>query len=165
VGADKVHLFLKTIHHEERADVVLELLDDDGAHGLTKEWSEVEWVCRQHEASRSVMERPESGEEEEAVSGYSLSPEESSSRAGSEELDLEKLIREACELVTAQFGAEGSVAESGPSGSWKGCGGRSLPTHEGRGLRRGRERSVHRYHGRGCGGSDPLGTRRRDGHG
>jgi hypothetical protein len=34
VGADKVLLFLKTIHHEERADVLLELLDDDGVHGV-----------------------------------------------------------------------------------------------------------------------------------
>jgi hypothetical protein len=35
VGADKVRLFLKTVHHEERADILFELQDDDGAHGLT----------------------------------------------------------------------------------------------------------------------------------
>jgi hypothetical protein len=118
VGADKVRLFLKTVHHEERADILFELQDDNGAHGLTEDWSEVEWVCRQHEASRSTTERPESGGEEEAVSGYALPPEESSTQAGSEELDLEELIREACELVTAQFDAEeGSIMETGPSGS------------------------------------------------
>jgi hypothetical protein len=46
VGADKVRLFLKTIHHEERADILFELHDDDGAHGFTEDWSKVEWVCR-----------------------------------------------------------------------------------------------------------------------
>jgi hypothetical protein len=45
VGADKVRLFLKKVHHEERMDILFELRDDDGAHGLTEDWSEVEWVC------------------------------------------------------------------------------------------------------------------------
>jgi hypothetical protein len=111
-------LFLKTVHHEERADILFDLEDDDGAHGLTKDWSEVEWVCRQHEASRSTTKRPENGGEEKAASGYALPPERSSTQAGSEELDLEALIREACELVRTQIKAEeGSVAESGPSES------------------------------------------------
>jgi hypothetical protein len=42
VRADKVHLFLKTIHHEEREDILFELHDDNGAHGFTDDWSEVE---------------------------------------------------------------------------------------------------------------------------
>jgi hypothetical protein len=100
VGADKV-LFLKTVHHEERADLLFELQDDDGAHALTEDWSEVEWACRQHDGSRSTTERLESGGEEEAASGYALPPEESSTQASSEELDFEALIREACELWTA----------------------------------------------------------------
>jgi hypothetical protein len=90
-GADKVHLFLKTVYHEERANILFELQDDDGAHSLTEDWSEVERVCRQHDASRSTMERPESGGEEKAVSGYAVLPEESSTQAGSEEVDLEAL--------------------------------------------------------------------------
>ena len=49
VGLDKVNLFLKKVHHEERMDILFELQDDRGAHGLTEEWSEVEWVCRQHD--------------------------------------------------------------------------------------------------------------------
>jgi hypothetical protein len=118
VGADKVLLFLKTVHHEARADILFELQDEDGGHGLTEDWSEVEWVCRQHDASRSATERPESGGEEKAVSWYALPPEESSTQAGSEELDFEELVREVCELVTAQYEAEeGSIAESGLSGS------------------------------------------------
>jgi hypothetical protein len=101
VGANKVRLFLKTIHHEERMDILFELPDNDGAHGLTEDWSEVEWVCRQHDVSRSTTERPESSGEEKEASDYALPPEESSMQAGSEELDLEALIREACELVKA----------------------------------------------------------------
>jgi hypothetical protein len=85
VGADKVLLFLKTVHHEERADTLFELEDDDGAHGLTEDSSEVERVCRQHEAIRSTTEWPENGGEEEAASGYALPPEGSSTQAGSEE--------------------------------------------------------------------------------
>jgi hypothetical protein len=34
VGADKVLLFLKMVHHEERADILFELEDDNGAHGV-----------------------------------------------------------------------------------------------------------------------------------
>jgi hypothetical protein len=45
VGADKVRLFLKTVHHEERMYILFELRDDDGAHGLTEDWSDAEWVC------------------------------------------------------------------------------------------------------------------------
>jgi hypothetical protein len=45
VGADKDRLFFKTVHHEEIMDILFELWDGDGAHGLTKNWSEVEWVC------------------------------------------------------------------------------------------------------------------------
>jgi hypothetical protein len=67
VGADKVCLFLKTVHHEERMDNLFELRDDNRAHGLTEDWFEVEWVCRQHDASRSTTERPESGGEEKAA--------------------------------------------------------------------------------------------------
>ena len=118
VGADKVLLFLKTVHHEEGMDILFELQDDDGAHGLTEEWPEVEWVCRQHEARRSATTRPPSGGEERMTTDYSVPPEESSSRTGLEGLDLGALIREACELVMAKFEAEeGLIAESGPSGS------------------------------------------------
>ena len=46
VGVDKVLLFLKMVHQEERMDILFELQDDRGAHGLTEEWSKVEWVCQ-----------------------------------------------------------------------------------------------------------------------
>ena len=36
VGAAKVLLFFKTVHHEERLDILFELQDDYGAHGLTE---------------------------------------------------------------------------------------------------------------------------------
>jgi hypothetical protein len=118
VGADKVRLFLKTVHHEERMDILLELQDDDGAHGLTEDWSEVERVCRQHASSRSATTSAASDRKEKAASVYALPPVETSTRAGSEELDLVALIRESCELLMAQFEAEEeSGTDSGPSGS------------------------------------------------
>ena len=118
VGADKVLLFLKTVHHEERMDILFELQDDDGAHGLTEDWSEVEWVCRQHEARRSGTTRPTSGGEERAATDHAPPPDRSSTQTGSEDLDLEALIREACGIVMAKIEAgEGLIAGSGPSGS------------------------------------------------
>ena len=118
VGADKVLLFLETVHHEERMDIMFELQDDYGAHGLTEEWPEVEWVCRQHEARRSATTRPASGGEERATTDYAMPPDESSSRTGLEGLDLQALIREACGLVMAKIEAEEwLIAGSGPSGS------------------------------------------------
>ena len=37
VGADKVLLFLKTVHQEERMNLLFELQDDYKAHGVTEE--------------------------------------------------------------------------------------------------------------------------------
>ena len=52
------------------------------------------------------------------MSDYALPPEESSRRNGSEEYDLEALIREAYEIVKAKIEAEeGFITESAPSGS------------------------------------------------
>jgi hypothetical protein len=114
VGADNVRLFLKTVHNEERVDILFELQYDYGAHGLTSDWSEVEWVFRQHDASRSATTQPASGGEERE-----LPPEErSSTRAGSEGPDLGALIWEACGLVMEQIEAEEElVMESSPRGS------------------------------------------------
>ena len=46
VGVDKVLLFFKSVHREERMDILLELKDDYGASNLTDDWTEVETVCR-----------------------------------------------------------------------------------------------------------------------
>ena len=115
MGADKV-LFLKMVHHEERFDILFELQDDYGAHGLTEEWPEVEWVCREHDARRSATTWPASGREERAASDYALPPQESSTQI--RELDLEALLREEYKIVETQIEAEeGLIAESDPSGS------------------------------------------------
>ena len=91
---DKVLLFLKMVHQEERMDILFEIQDDRGAHGLIEEWSEVEWVCRQHDARRLTTTRPASGGEKRAVSDYALPSKESSTRNDMEEYDVEALIRE-----------------------------------------------------------------------
>ena len=132
VGADKVLLFLKSVNEKGRMAILPDLEDDEGAYGLTEDWSEVEWVCRQHDARRSATTRPASGGEERAASDYALPPEESSTQTGSEELDIEALVREACGLVKAQNEAEDrSIAESGRSGSGDAEEGASLHTEDG----------------------------------
>ena len=99
-------------------DLLFKLQDYYGAHRLTEDWPEVESVCRQHDARWSATTRPASGGEERAVSDHTLPPEESSMHNGSEELDLEALIREACEIVKAQIEAEeGFTMETRPTGS------------------------------------------------
>ena len=45
-------------------DILFELEDDYGAHGLTDDWAKIKWVCRQHNEKWSATTRPESGEED-----------------------------------------------------------------------------------------------------
>ena len=73
-------------------DILFELEDDYGAHGLTEDWTKVEWVCRQHDEKRTTTTRPPSDGEERVVSDYAVPPEERSTRNGSKEYDLEALI-------------------------------------------------------------------------
>ena len=118
VGADKVLLILKMANGEERMNILLELEDDYGAHNLTKDWTEVEWVCRQHDEKQSATTQPPSGGEETVVSAYALLPKESSTRKGSEEFDLEALVREAYKILKMKVEADGGfIMELGPRGS------------------------------------------------
>ena len=119
----------------------------------------MEWVCRQHDARQSATTRPASGGEERAVSDHALPPEERSTHNGLKELDLEALMREACEIVKSKIEAEeGFIAWiggcEGPSGSEDAEEEASLRVEDGGGLCGGRK-SVRRRHGRGCGVSDP----------
>ena len=114
MGADKVLLFFKSVNEKGRMTILSELEDDEGAYGLTKDWNEVEWVCRQHDARQSATTRPASGGEERAASDYALPSEKSSTQTGLEELDIELLVREAYEIVKAQVEAEEGDIEDGP---------------------------------------------------
>ena len=82
------------------------LEDDEGAYGLTEDWNEVEWACHQHDARPSATTWPAHGGERRMVRDFASPPtEESSSRSGSVELDIEALVREAYEIVGAQMAA------------------------------------------------------------
>ena len=117
VEADKVLLFLKSVNEKGRMAILPELEDDEGKYGLTEDWNEVERVCRQHDERRSSKTRPASDGEVRTVSDYTLPLEESSSRNGSVELNVEAPIREACEIVRAQIEAErGSTMGTGSRG-------------------------------------------------
>ena len=132
VGADKVALFLKSVNERGRVAIFPYLEDDEGAYGLTEDWNVVEWACIQCDARRSATTRLASGGEERAATDYALPPQESSTQIGSDELDIEALIREACGLVKAKIKAEeGLIAETGPSGSEDAEEGASLHIEDG----------------------------------
>ena len=46
MGADKVLLFVGSIDQVEREVIGIELEEDDGANGLTEDWSKVGRVCQ-----------------------------------------------------------------------------------------------------------------------
>ena len=46
VGADKVLLFIRSIDQAKREVIGIELEEDDGANGLTEDWSKVGRVCQ-----------------------------------------------------------------------------------------------------------------------
>ena len=54
VGVDKVLLFVRSIDQAEREAIGIKLEDEDGANGLTGDWSKVERVCRRLDEERSA---------------------------------------------------------------------------------------------------------------
>ena len=52
MGADKVLLFVRSIHCAEREAIRIELEDEDGENGLTEDWSEVGRVCQRLDAEQ-----------------------------------------------------------------------------------------------------------------
>ena len=46
MGAGKVLLFIRSIDLAEREAIRIELEQDDGANGLTEDWSKVGKVCQ-----------------------------------------------------------------------------------------------------------------------
>ena len=46
MGANKVLLFVQSIDRAEREAIRIELEEDDGVNGLTKDWSTVGRVCQ-----------------------------------------------------------------------------------------------------------------------
>ena len=52
----------------------------------------MEWVCQQHDEKQSATTRPASGRKKMVGGDYALPLEESSTRDGLEEYDLEALI-------------------------------------------------------------------------
>ena len=145
-------------------DILFELGDDYGAHGLTEDWTKLEWLFRQHDEKRS-------GGKEKVTGDYTLLPEESLARDGLEELDLEALIREAYEIVKAQIEAEeGFTKEVGSRDSEGAEEDTSLRTEDGAykeagrtyggDMREGAERATLSYYGKGTGWRRPGTTKR-----
>ena len=57
VGADKVLLFVRSIDRAERLAIGIELKEDDGANGLTEDWSKVGRVCQRMDEERAGRAR------------------------------------------------------------------------------------------------------------
>ena len=102
--------------------ILLELEDDDGANGLTEDWTAVERVCRRHDekwmGTLSTTIQPTSGGQMRVASDNAMpSKEESSSQNGPVGLNIEALIREAYEIMKMRVEVEeGSIMESGSRG-------------------------------------------------
>ena len=78
----------------------------------------MEWVCQQHDEKQSATTRPASGRKKMVGGDYALPLEESSTRDGLEEYDLEALIGEAYDIVKSHIEAEeGFIKKTGPRGS------------------------------------------------
>ena len=111
VGVEKVLMFVKSIDRKERNAIGIRLEDDDGANGLTEDWTKVERVCRLHDERKArfssvTTQRTRDGEKRTG-SNYKLPPkEENSKREGSTILDIEVLMEEAFENLKAQVEAE-----------------------------------------------------------
>ena len=52
--ADKVLLFVRSIDRAELEAIGIELEEDDGANGLTKDWSKVKRICRRLDEEHST---------------------------------------------------------------------------------------------------------------
>ena len=57
VGVDKVLLFVRSIDRAEREVIGIELEEDDGANGLTEDWSKVGRVCQWLDEEQVVKAR------------------------------------------------------------------------------------------------------------
>ena len=57
MGADKVLLFFKSIDQAKREIIGIEHEEDDGANGLTEDWSKVRRVCQRLDEERAVKAR------------------------------------------------------------------------------------------------------------
>ena len=111
VGVEKVLMFVKSIDRKERKAIGIRLEDDDGANGLTEDWTKVERVCQLHDKRKtrfsSTTTQPMRDGERRTGSNYKLPPkEESLKREGSMVLDIEAFINEAYENLKVQVEAK-----------------------------------------------------------
>ena len=114
VGANKVHMFVRSIDRNERKAIGIQLEDDNAVNGLTNNWDEVERVCRRHDKRKMGFLSTKSWSTRDDRSrircGNTPPPkEESLKMEPSTELNIEVLMREALENLKAQVEAEKKI--------------------------------------------------------
>ena len=101
MGADKVLLFVRSVDLEEREAIGIELEEDEGANGLTEDWSKVDRVCQR-------MDEERAGKAKRKVRDGAPSQQEEGERKGAAaRLGFETRIAEAYAALEAMLEAEG----------------------------------------------------------
>jgi hypothetical protein len=83
-GVEKVLMFVKSIDRKERKAIGIRLEDDDGANGLTEDWTKVERECRLHDERKTgfslATTQSTTDGERRTGSNHKLPPKEESLR-------------------------------------------------------------------------------------
>ena len=97
MGEDKVLLFVRSIDQAEREAIRIELEENDGANGLTEEWSKVGRVCQRMDDERVGKAR------RKTCDGAPSPQEEVERQRAAARLDVEDRIAEAYAALEAML--------------------------------------------------------------
>ena len=97
MGADKLLLFVRSIDRAEREAIGIELEEDEGANGLTEDWSKVSRVCQRMDDERAGRARRKTRD------GAPLPQEEVDRQRVVARLDFEARIAEAYAALEAML--------------------------------------------------------------
>ena len=128
MGADKVLLFVRSVDLEEREAIGIELEKDDGANGLTGDWSKVGRVCQRMDEERAGKARRKTRD------GAPSPQEEDERKRAAARLGFKTRIASAYAALEAMIEAEEESLPCGRTEDWydgtagKGAGQDTLPT-------------------------------------
>ena len=128
VGADKVLLFVRSVDLKEREAIGIELEEDDGANGLTEDWSKVGRVCQRMDEERAGKARRKTRD------GAPSPQEEDERKRAAARLGFKTRIASAYAALEAMLEAEEESLPCERTEDWydgtagKGAGQDTLPT-------------------------------------
>ena len=112
VGADKVLLFVRSFDLAEREAIGIKLEEDDGANGLTEDWSKVGRVCQRMDDERAGKARRKTRD------GAPSPQEEGERERAAARLGFETRIAEAYAALEAMLEAEGESLPCETTEDW-----------------------------------------------